>query len=192
MSSLTQIEQSAQVGAQLANAYLMGGLAEQAGIPVNVGNIQSGVDVQVAATAVMTDLGIQIAPPESGSALLSWQIRAAATRAALTRTTASAARALSAQPMKWAGAFAIAAGGAGLALGTYSWMSEDTEVRLAQVNAAQANIAEAMKNMTPEQRSKIAQQLATQSMSLPPSYTWAWIAGAVALGAFAVYRVAAK
>jgi hypothetical protein len=192
MSELQTIEQQAQVGAQLANAYLMGGLAEVANIAPGAG-FATGSELQGAVADLMTDLGIEILPPESGSGwasgqLLTWNIRRAAAAAALRRSAQSAAAGLSRGPAKWAAAFGIAASGLGVALGTYSWLSEDTEVRLAEVNAAQANVAEALKGLTPEQRERVALALAEQRYVAPPSYVWPAVIALVGLGAFAIWR----
>ena len=185
MSELQALEQQAQVGAQLANAYLMGGLADQAGIQPP--GYQTGGQLQNESAELMTELGIDISGTETGS--LGFAVRAAATKAALKSATSKAAAGLAKSPGKWASALGIAAAGIGFGMGTYEWMSEDTQVRLAEVNAAQAGVAKALEQMTPEQRAEVAMRLASQTSEAPPRYTWVWMLGAVALGGFAIWRL---
>lgn len=182
MPSLTTIEQGAQLGAILANDYMIGALSEQAGIP-------GGAELQTGVVELLADLDLAVGAPESGfmgAAVVMGRL--ATTRAALTASASRGAALLAKDPKKWALAFGIAATGVGVASGSYMWLTEDQRVKIQQIDAAAAVQVEALKGMSPEQRTQLALELARSTMAGMPSNLWPWLIGGGLLAGYFVWR----
>ncbi len=180
MPSLTTIEQGAQVGAVLANDYMIGALSEAAGVP-------GGADLQTAVVELLADLEIPIAP-ESGWIGAAVALRVTATRAALRASATRGAAMLAKDPTKWAIAFGVAATGTALAAGSYMWLTADQRIKLEQIDQAAAVQVAALKGMTPEQRSDLAMRVASSTMMALPSNLWPWLAAGTLLAGYWIWR----
>lgn len=179
-ANLAQIEQTAQVSAELANDYMIGGLAQTAGYP-------EGAELQDDVVRLMSSLGIDIAPvPVETGFILAGTL--AAVRAGLSSGAKKGAQALAANPARWAVALGIAAGGAAVSAGAYNWMTEDQQLELEKVRQSSALQAQLIQNLSPAQRQELAQMYASKTFSAPPPSLWPWLIVGGALAAWYVYK----
>lgn len=179
-ANLAQIEQTAQVSAELANDYMIGGLAQTAGYP-------EGAELQDDVVRLMSSLGIDIAPvPVESGFFLAGAL--AATRAGLSAGAKKGAQALAANPSRWAVALGIAAGGVAVSAGGYQWMTSDQQLELEKVRQSSGLQAQLIENLSPAQRQELAQMYAAQTFSSPPATLWPWLLAGGALAAWYVYK----
>ena len=171
-TDLMAIEQSAQVSAELANDYMIGGLSQVAGI-------EGGAQLQEDVIGLMSQLGVQISPVESESGFAALGVTAI--RAALTKTATRGAAALAKNPKGWAAALGIAAGGVAVSAGAYQWMTADQQIELEKIRASAALQAQALEGLSPQQKMQVANGLASQTFAPPPMNLMPWIIGGAAL-----------
>jgi hypothetical protein len=179
-SDLAQIEQTAQVSAELANDYMIGGLSSTAGYA-------EGAELQDDVVRLMSSLGIDIAPvPVESGIVLAGAL--ATVRASLATGAKKGAQALANNPSRWAIALGIAAGGVAASAGVYSWMTEDQQLELEKIRQSAALQAKLIQNLPPAQRTMLAQQYAKQTFSAGPPTLWPWLLVGGALAAWYVYK----
>jgi len=185
MSDLATIEQAAQVSAELANIYIVGGLTTASGLP-------GGVELQDQAVYLLAGLGIDAVPQESGVAGAAAGTLVAgitATRGALSGTMSQAAKEIARNPKRWALVTSTVIGAASLGAGGYMWMTEDQRIALEQIRADAALKAQALQSVPDDQRGEIAAILAKRQVQLPTKSILPWVVGGAALGVlFLLFR----
>jgi hypothetical protein len=172
-SNLTQIEQSAEVSAELANAYVIGALTTAAALP-------GGAELQAESSGLLADLGIDIIEPVTETGIGAAVV---GVRAALAAAVKSAGSSLAKDPKKWAIAIGIATAATAGSVGLYDWMTEDQQIALAAIREDAALKAKALASLPPEDRARIAEIIAHQTPQLgtgPPLWPFLLAGGALA------------
>jgi hypothetical protein len=175
-ADLTQIEQSAEVSAELANAYVIGALTTAAALP-------GGAELQAQSAGLLADLGVDVVDPlvESGAVALG-------IRAALGTAVKEAGKSLAKDPKKWAVALGIATAGAAASVGFYDWMTEDQQIALAAIREDAALKAQALASLPPEERARVAEIIAHQTPQFGTSTPlWPFLLAGGALAAWVVF-----